>query len=84
MNGSADAVETLRQSTPRFEGWNLAPLAGVPLAGLLFVNRCNTIADSWADCAGVLRDVLRGDSSRLHRAADNYIAAEQTSTMRGP
>lgn len=82
VNGSADVVETLGRNTPRFEGWNLAPLAGVPLVGLLFVNRCNVIADTWADCTGVLSEVLRGDGSKLHRAADNYIAAEQASTLR--
>ncbi|MCG5218950.1 hypothetical protein [Streptosporangium sp. KLBMP 9127] len=81
MDGSAATAEDLLNGTPRFEGWNLVPLAGIPLVGLPFVQRINVIADEWAFGAGILRDVLWDDSNRLYRAAGNYIAVEQASAM---
>lgn len=76
MSGTADGVGLVRERTPRFEGWNLAPLAGVPVIGLMFVNRLNTISDTWRDSAGILRDVLRTDAAKVGRAAANYRQAE--------
>jgi hypothetical protein len=84
VDGSATAVDRLKAGSPRFEGWNLAPLAGVPLLGLFFVQRCNAISDEWANSAGILRDLLRTDSARLNRAAANYIAAEKASIAGNP
>ncbi len=82
MDGSATGVDLLKQHTPRFEGWNLVPLAGVPIVGLMFVGRFNTIADTWQDSARILADVLRTDSGRVSRAADNYVAAAKAGTIR--
>ncbi|MGV9328235.1 hypothetical protein ACWDR1_12755 [Streptosporangium sandarakinum] len=81
MGDSATGVDAVRQGTPRFEGWHLAPVAGVPVVGLLFVDRLNTVADTWRDSAGILSEVLRKDNGRLFRAADNYVAAERASTV---
>ncbi|MEV0514406.1 hypothetical protein [Nonomuraea sp. NPDC050405] len=80
MDSSATGVETVRQWTPRFEGWNLIPMAGVPIVGLMFVGRFNTVTDTWEDSAGILAEVLRTDSGKVSRAADNYAAADQNST----
>ncbi|MFF0248497.1 hypothetical protein ACWEU6_07595 [Streptosporangium sandarakinum] len=81
MSDSATGVDAVRQWTPRFEGWHLAPVAGVPVVGLLFVDRLNAVADTWRDSAGILSDVLHKDNGRLFRTADNYVAAEQASTV---
>ncbi|WP_432930043.1 hypothetical protein ACQPZZ_07140 [Microbispora sp. CA-135349] len=77
VGGSAEGVRRLKDATPRFEGWTLAPLAGVPVVGLAFVHRFNAVSDTWSDAAGVLGDALRRDSETLVRAADNYVAAEK-------
>ncbi|MFD2355678.1 hypothetical protein ACFSTC_50015 [Nonomuraea ferruginea] len=42
----------------------------------MFVNRLNTISDTWRDSAGILRDVLRTDAAKVSRAAANYRQAE--------
>jgi hypothetical protein len=80
MDDSATGVDTVKERTPRFEGWDLAPMAGVPIVGLMFVNRLNTIADIWRDSAGILSEVLRTDSGKIDKAADNYVAAARAST----
>ncbi|MEV4892476.1 hypothetical protein AB0K48_24160 [Nonomuraea sp. NPDC055795] len=77
MNSSADVVGAVQSATPRFEGWNLAPVAGVPMIGLMFVGRLNTIADAWADCAGVLREVLKEDGHKLMKVAQNYRSTNE-------
>ncbi|MER7363342.1 hypothetical protein [Nonomuraea wenchangensis] len=77
MTDSGDGVHLVKQRTPRFEGWNLAPLAGVPVVGLMFTNRFNTIADTWRDSAGILGDVLRRDADKVTLSASNYRQAEQ-------
>ncbi|MFI6909410.1 hypothetical protein ACIBKY_49675 [Nonomuraea sp. NPDC050394] len=77
MNSTADMVGVIQSATPRFEGWRLAPVAGVPMIGLMFVNRLNTIADSWADCAGILREVLKEDGHKLMKVARNYRATNE-------
>lgn len=82
MDGSATGVDAVRQRTPRFEGWNLSPMAGVPVVGLMFVNRLNTIADTWRDSAGILSEVLRTDSGKIYQAADNYVAAARANTVK--
>ncbi|MFI7454724.1 hypothetical protein ACIBQX_45135 [Nonomuraea sp. NPDC049714] len=82
MDDSATGVDTVRQWTPRFEGWNLAPMAGVPIVGLMFVGRFNTITDTWRDSAGILTEVLRTDSGKVSKAADNYVAAQRASTIK--
>ncbi|MGN9786407.1 hypothetical protein ACTMTF_33625 [Nonomuraea sp. ZG12] len=82
MDDSATGVDTVRQRTPRFEGWNLAPMAGVPIVGLMFVGRFNTITDTWRDSAGILTEVLRTDSGKVSKAADNYVAAQRASTIK--
>lgn len=81
MDGSATGVDSIKQHTPRFDGWNLVPLAGVPIIGLAFVGRFNAIADTWQDSARILADVLRTDSGKVSRAADHYVAAAQASTV---
>ncbi|GAB3152153.1 hypothetical protein [Microbispora hainanensis] len=80
VSGSADGVRRLGDATPRFQGWNLAPLAGVPIVGLTAVHRFNTVSDTWSSAAGILGDALRTDGETLVRAADNYVAAEKAST----
>ncbi|TDD12824.1 hypothetical protein E1292_00780 [Nonomuraea deserti] len=82
MDASATGVDTVKEATPRFEGWDLVPLAGVPIVGLMFVNRFNTITDTWKDSAGILSEVLRTDSGKVSRAADNYVAAERAGTVK--
>ncbi|MGI5161060.1 hypothetical protein [Microbispora sp. CA-102843] len=77
VGGSADGVRRLGDATPRFQGWNLAPLAGVPIVGLTFVHRFNSVSDTWSNAAGVLGDALHRDGETLVRAADNYVAAEK-------
>ncbi|XVQ87377.1 hypothetical protein ACQP2K_08180 [Microbispora siamensis] len=77
VGGSADGVGRLRDATPRFHGWNLAPLAGVPIVGLTFVHRFNSVSDTWSSAAGVLGDALHRDGETLVKAADNYVAAEK-------
>ncbi|QYC38711.1 hypothetical protein Nocox_05420 [Nonomuraea coxensis DSM 45129] len=79
MTGSATGVQGVRQRTPRFEGWNLAPLAGVPVVGLMFTDRFNTIADTWNDSAGILSDVLHKDAGRVTLSAHHYRQAELAS-----
>ncbi|GAA2290533.1 hypothetical protein GCM10010149_41920 [Nonomuraea roseoviolacea subsp. roseoviolacea] len=80
MDSSATGVDTVKHWTPRFEGWQLIPMAGVPIAGLLFVDRFNTVSDTWRDCAGILSELLRADSGKVFQAADNYAAADHHST----
>ncbi|NUW33745.1 hypothetical protein HTZ77_20230 [Nonomuraea sp. SMC257] len=80
MDSSATGVDTVKHWTPRFEGWQLTPMAGVPIAGLLFVDRFNIISDTWKDCAGILSGLLRTDSGKIVKAADNYAAADHHST----
>lgn len=82
MDDSATGVDAVKQWTPRFEGWSLAPMAGIPIVGLMFVNRFNTIADTWRDSAGILTEVLRTDSGKVAKAADNYVAAQRSSTIK--
>ncbi len=77
MSGAAQGVNLVKERTPRFEGWNLVPLAGVPLVGRMFVGRYNTISDTWRDSAGILRGVLDKDSEKVTRAAQNYRNAER-------
>jgi hypothetical protein len=79
MSGAAVGVDELKNSTPRFEGWNLAPLAGIPIIGLPFVGRFNTISDIWADSAGILGSVLTQSGEKLLRSAENYALANQVS-----
>ncbi|MEW9546966.1 hypothetical protein [Nonomuraea sp. NPDC050783] len=79
MNDSAQGVHLTKQRTPRFEGWNLAPLAGVPVVGLMFTNRFNTITDTWSDSARLLSDMLRRDAGKVTRSAANYRQAEHAS-----
>ncbi|GGK50561.1 hypothetical protein Ppa06_09040 [Planomonospora parontospora subsp. parontospora] len=76
-------VQGALDGTPRFEGWNLAPLAGVPLVGLLFVNRLNAVADTWAAGARVLRETLASDSERLVRVAATYVQVERANAAGG-
>ncbi|MFI6602716.1 hypothetical protein ACIBHX_41230 [Nonomuraea sp. NPDC050536] len=75
MSMASVTMHGLERSTPRFEGWNLAPGAGVPVIGLLFVNRLNRIADTWSDCARLLREVLEDDSKKLASVAARYRTA---------
>ncbi|MEV5889891.1 hypothetical protein [Nonomuraea fuscirosea] len=77
ISGAAQGVNQVKEYTPRFEGMDLAPLAGVPLVGLMFVNRFNRISDSWKDSAGILHNVLRTDSGKITMAARNYRDAER-------
>ncbi|GAA1693648.1 hypothetical protein GCM10009733_106880 [Nonomuraea maheshkhaliensis] len=77
ISGAAQGVNEVKEYTPRFEGMDLAPLAGVPLVGLMFVNRFNRISDSWKDSAGILHDVLQTDSGKIAMAANNYRNAER-------
>jgi hypothetical protein len=77
MNESAGLVAQYAALTPRFEGWSLAPLGGVPLVGLAFVNRLNAVTDTWAECTGILRNVLMGNSGKLAVAAQNYAQAQK-------
>ncbi|MCK2221301.1 hypothetical protein MF672_046985 [Actinomadura sp. ATCC 31491] len=77
MTDSARGVHLVKQRTPRFEGWNLAPLAGVPVVGLMFTDRFNRIADTWSDSARILGDVLHRDAGKVTLSAGNYRAAEQ-------
>ncbi|MCC5575751.1 hypothetical protein IMZ11_08875 [Microtetraspora sp. AC03309] len=79
MTTSAVHVNQIKAATPRFESWNLVPVAGIPSIGLLYVNRLNTISDVWADCAGVLKEVLEVDGGLLVTVAGNYRAAEEKS-----
>ncbi|MEU7691319.1 hypothetical protein FLW53_08255 [Microbispora sp. SCL1-1] len=79
VSGSADGVRRLGDATPRFQGWNLAPLAGIPIVGLTVVHRFNTISDTWSGAAAILGDALHTDGETLVRAADNYVAAEKAS-----
>ncbi|MEU6425890.1 hypothetical protein ABZ860_08300 [Microbispora sp. NPDC046973] len=79
VGGSADGVRRLGDATPRFQGWNLAPLAGIPIVGLAFVHRFNFVSDTWSTAAGILGDALHTDGETLVRAADNYVAAEKAS-----
>lgn len=79
VGGSAEGVRRLGDATPRFQGWNLAPLAGVPIVGLTAVHRFNTVSDTWSSAAGILGDALHADGETLVRAADNYVAAEKAS-----
>lgn len=79
VGDSAQGVRRLKDGTPRFQGWNLAPLAGIPIAGLAFVHRFNTVSDTWSQAAGILGDALHRDGETLVRAADNYVAAEKAS-----
>ncbi|MBG0815340.1 hypothetical protein [Planomonospora sp. ID82291] len=80
---AATEVQGTVDGTPRFEGWNLVPLAGVPLVGLLFVNRLNAVADTWADGAKILRETLGSDAERLMRVAATYVQVERANEARG-
>lgn len=75
MQSAATGVGMTGGRTPRFEGWDLAPLAGVPLVGLMFVGRLNTIADTWRESSDILADVLKSDSEKITRSAAHYRAA---------
>ncbi|MFI7616275.1 hypothetical protein E1286_11145 [Nonomuraea terrae] len=75
MQSTATGVNLAGNRTPRFEGWNLAPLAGMPQIGLRFVGRLNAIADTWRDSTGILGNVLRDDSDKIIKSAANYRAA---------
>jgi hypothetical protein len=77
MDLAGDVVGQLKAETPRFEGWNLAPVAGIPAIGLMFVGRMNTISDTWSDCAGLLREVLERDGDLLFKVAENYQTVHQ-------
>ncbi|MEV4084651.1 hypothetical protein ACGFJC_18025 [Nonomuraea fuscirosea] len=77
ISGAAQGVNQVKEYTPRFEGVDLAPLAGVPLVGLMFVNRFNRISDSWKDSAGILHNLLQTDSGKIAMAANNYRNAER-------
>ncbi|MEU4327479.1 hypothetical protein [Nonomuraea dietziae] len=79
MYSCAQNVSDIRAITPRFEGWNLVPGAGLPLIGLLYYNRFNSISDTWADCARILQTVLETDSKKVADAAVNYRSAEALS-----
>ncbi|MFD1931565.1 hypothetical protein ACFSKW_08760 [Nonomuraea mangrovi] len=81
MDSSATGVHTLKEHTPVFEGWNLVPLAGIPIVGLPFVGRFNNISNTWRDSAGILGGVLRTDSGKLFQAADVYTAADRAGTL---
>ncbi|GGO17989.1 hypothetical protein GCM10010116_36260 [Microbispora rosea subsp. aerata] len=80
VGGSAEGVRRLKDTAPRFQGWNLAPLAGIPVVGLAFVHRFNAVSDTWATAAGILGDALHRDGETLLRAADNYVAAQRAGT----
>ncbi|MDP9849389.1 hypothetical protein [Streptosporangium lutulentum] len=77
MSGAAVGVDELKNSTPRFEGWNLVPLAGIPIIGLPYAGRFNTISDTWADSAGILKNLLAHSGEKLVRSADNYTLVNQ-------
>ncbi|MBB3728428.1 MULTISPECIES: hypothetical protein [Nonomuraea] len=81
MDSSATGVHTLKEHTPVFEGWNLVPLAGIPIVGLPFVGRFNNISHTWRDSAGILGGVLGTDSGQLFHAADVYMAAERAAAV---
>ncbi|MGW0801889.1 hypothetical protein [Nonomuraea sp. NPDC002799] len=68
-------VHMIKERVPRFEGWNLVPLAGVPAVGQMFVGRFNTIADVWSDTLGILGNTLTKDGGRITTVAANYRAA---------
>jgi hypothetical protein len=73
MNDCGNGVEQLKEVPPRFEGWGLAPLSGIPLVGLWFVRRLDVIVDTWADSVHILGAVLKADSKKLIATADKYI-----------
>ncbi|HEX4812436.1 MAG TPA: hypothetical protein VFV66_06750 [Nonomuraea sp.] len=77
MSSAAQGVNAIRNHTPRFEGWDLAPMAGVPIVGLMFIDRFNRISDTWKDSAGILHNLLKTDTDKLATAARNYRAAER-------
>ncbi|SDH82421.1 hypothetical protein SAMN05421869_103341 [Nonomuraea jiangxiensis] len=80
MDGAGQGVHQVNQRTPRFEGWNLAPLVGVPIVGLWFVGRYNNIADTYRDSATILGNLLKNDSTKLITSAANYRAANPGGT----
>ncbi|WP_326819966.1 hypothetical protein [Streptosporangium sp. NBC_01756] len=75
---AATNVGEIKAATPSFGGWNLVPGVGIPIIGLLYVNRINAIGDVWADCAGILKEVLETDSEKLATVAENYRSANET------
>ena len=77
MDLAANVVDQLKAATPRFDGGNLAPVVGIPMIGLVFVGRLNDVADTWADCAEILRGVLEKDGGKLFKVAENYRAANE-------
>ncbi|WP_285772936.1 hypothetical protein [Microtetraspora sp. NBRC 13810] len=76
LDDSATALHALKGSSPEFEGWNLAPVGGIPLVGLPYVNRLNSVSRTWGDSAAILGDSLRSDGGTMVRAAENYDASE--------
>lgn len=82
VDDTATDVDVMKRATPRFDGWQLAPMCGVPVVAQMFIGRLNVIADTWADCAGILAGQLHADSGKVSRAVGNYVAAEQASTVK--
>lgn len=82
MRTAATGVSRTASRSPRFEGWNLVPMAGVPLVGLLFANRINTIADGWRDAGDILSHFLRTDGDKIAASAAHYRAANPSNGRR--
>lgn len=76
MMNAASAVNQIKAVTPRFEGWDLIPVIGIPAIGLPFHDRFNALSDTWADCAAILRTVLEDDSEKLAEVAQKYRTVE--------
>ncbi|WP_406318758.1 hypothetical protein OHA77_15200 [Streptosporangium sp. NBC_01639] len=69
-------VSAIKAAVPSFEGWlNMLPGTGIPLLGHLYVDRLNNLSHAWADCAGILQDVLDKDGVKLVHTAENYRRA---------
>ncbi|WP_431898391.1 hypothetical protein [Nonomuraea sp. bgisy101] len=71
------SVALLGPSTPVFEGSDKFPFAGIPVVGLFFVHRFNEIAETWADCAGLLEGVLGKECEKFFQVAKNYSTTEE-------
>ncbi|WP_433251332.1 hypothetical protein ACQPYK_05745 [Streptosporangium sp. CA-135522] len=77
MDSAGSVVSRLRETTPKFNalaGW-LPVVPGMPAIGAFYYERFNAIAGVWADCAGILQEVLEVDSEKLYLVAKNYTDA---------
>ncbi|WP_336210914.1 hypothetical protein [Nonomuraea sp. LPB2021202275-12-8] len=81
MVTTAATVGQMAAVTPSFGGWNWLPGAGVPAIGAPFVSRFDALSDIWADCAGILREVLEKDRGKLVQVAVNYRTANEESKV---